>query len=81
MTENKPKKIVRTGSGLRDAMFDELDALRAGTSNPQMAQAVAKLACQIVNSVKAEIEFNSHVRSLSDHEVSPLDKTLKLGSV
>lgn len=76
----KAKKIVRTASGLRDAMFDELDALRAGESNPQMAQAVAKLACQIVNSVKAEIEFHSHVRGLGIDEDVPLTKTLKLGS-
>ncbi len=76
----KPDKIVRTSGGLRDVMFDELDLLRAGESNPQMAQAIAKLACQIVNSLKAEIEFHTHVQSLPDSEEDPLLKTLWLGS-
>jgi len=75
-----PKKVERTAAGLRDAMFDELDKLRVGESNPQMAQAVSKLACQIINSVKAEIEFNSHVRSLKPGEDQPLSGTLVLGS-
>ncbi len=57
------KKIVRTSAGLRDVLFDELDAIREGRSNPQKAQATAKLACQIINSVKMEIEFYSHVQS------------------
>lgn len=74
------KPIERTSRGLRDALFDELDRLRDGSSNPQHAQAVAKLACQIINSVKAEIEFHSHVRGLGEVEENPLEKTLQLGS-
>ena len=76
-----PKKIVRTAAGLRDALFDEMDRLRAGQSNPQQAQAVAKLACQIINSVKAEIEYQGHVRSISSDLDAPLTQTLQLGTV
>lgn len=35
---------IRTSAGLRDALFDELDSLRNGTTNPAKANAVAKLA-------------------------------------
>tara|TARA_R110000744_G_scaffold105458_1_gene201520 strand:- start:508 stop:753 length:246 start_codon:yes stop_codon:yes gene_type:complete len=81
MTEETFKAAVRTSSGLRDVLFDELDRLTNGQSNPQQAQAVSKLACQIINSVKAEVEFHSHVRGLPDSTEHPLQKTLILGTV
>ena len=49
--------------GLRETLFSELDALRDGKSNPQRASAAAKLAVQIINSAKMEIEFQKHVQS------------------
>ncbi len=55
--QSSVKPIPRTSAGLRDALMDEWDALRQGESNPQRAQAIAKLACQVINSVKMEIEF------------------------
>lgn len=63
-------KIRRTSAGLRDALIDEWDAIRDGKSNPQKAQAIAKLACQIINSVKMEIEFFSHVQSARSGKVA-----------
>ena len=72
------KTVVRTSSGLRGVLFDELDALRAGDSNPQRAQAVAKLACQIINSVKMEIEFHSHVSSAAVGCDLPMSRPLTL---
>ena len=71
-------RIKRTSAGLRDVLFDELDALRSGNSNPQRAQAIAKLACQIVNSVKMEIEFFSHVQSAKEGTDLPMSKPLQL---
>lgn len=41
-TDEKP--VSRTSAGLRDAIFDEIDAVRNGTSNPTRANAIAKLA-------------------------------------
>ena len=73
-----PPNISRTSAGLRDALFDEMDALRKGESNPRRAQAIAKLACQIVNSVKMEIEFYSHVHSAVDKSNLPMSKPLQL---
>jgi hypothetical protein len=51
--------VARTSAGLREALFQEIEALRAGKSDSGQAMAVAKLAQQIVNSVRVEIEFAS----------------------
>lgn len=62
-TMENMKPTQRTGEGLRDALFDEIDKLRDGTGNPTHAIAVAKLACQIVNIVKVEVEYQRHVQA------------------
>jgi hypothetical protein len=54
--------VNRTSAGLRDAIFDEIDAIRNGTSNPTRANAVAKLATGIVETVRMEIEVQRHLR-------------------
>ena len=53
--------IVRTSAGLRDALFDELDALRSGSTNPAKANAVAKLADQVIATVKMELDVQKHI--------------------
>lgn len=58
----KVSPIVRTSAGLRDAIFDEIDSIRAGTSNPTRANAVAKLATGIVETVRMEIEVQRHLK-------------------
>lgn len=55
--------VSRTSAGLRDAIFDEIDAVRNGTSNPTRANAVAKLATGIVETVRMEIEVQRHFRN------------------
>jgi hypothetical protein len=72
--------IKRSSTGLRDAIFDEWDALRQGKSNPKQAMAVAHLAKQIVNSVKIEIEFAAHVRTASEGQTVALTAPLQLGA-
>jgi len=67
MTTTKTKAasagpIVRTSAGLRDAIFDEIDAIRNGSSNPTRANAVAKLATGIVETVRMELEVQRHLR-------------------
>ena len=58
--ENRMSKKIRTtektSSGLCDALFEEFDLLRNGLSDPHRAAAVAKLAVQIINTKKLEIE-------------------------
>ena len=47
--------IQRTSAGLRDAIFDEIDSVRNGSSNP-------KLATGIVETVRMEIEVQRHLK-------------------
>lgn len=63
-SEEQVAAMVRTSAGLRDAIFDELDALRQGTTNPTKANAVAKLATTIVETVRMEIEVARHADAL-----------------
>ena len=56
-----PAKVMRTSAGLRDAIFDELDSIRSGTSNPTRSNAVAKLAGSIVETVRMEVEVQKHM--------------------
>ena len=50
------KATERTSAGLCEALFEEFDMLRNGLSDPHRASAVAKLAVQIINTKKLEIE-------------------------
>jgi hypothetical protein len=78
MTTPKPKQLPLSTDGLRHRLFEEWDLLRAGGSNPQRAQAIAKLACQVINSVKIEIEFYSHINSAPEGSTMPMSKPLAL---
>lgn len=53
--------ITRSTSGLRSALFEEMEALRAGTSNAQRARSVAMMANSILQSVSVEIEYHKYV--------------------
>lgn len=55
---------IRTSAGLRDALFDELDGLRNGESNPAKANAVAKLAGQVIDTVKMELDVQKHLAKM-----------------
>lgn len=65
MSKIKTKaSIIRTSEGLRDAIFDEIDGIRNGTSNPARANSVAKLASTVIDSVRVEIEVYRHLKSV-----------------
>ena len=77
--------VNRTSAGLRDAIFDEIDAIRNGTSNPTRANAVAKLATGIVETVRMELEVQRHLRQAAPGSVehagnSVLGSPLTLGA-
>lgn len=72
--------IVRTSAGLRDAIFDEIDAIRNGTSNPTRANAVAKLATGIVETVRMEIEVQRHLRTVTPPSQPDTIATSALGA-
>lgn len=75
--------IQRTSAGLRDAIFDEIDAIRNGTGNPTRANAVAKLANGIVETVRMELEVQKHLRKSPPTPSQPnsLGLPLSLGQV
>lgn len=66
MTEkmNGAAPVVRTSAGLRDALFDALDGLRNGTTNAAAANAVAKLADQVVQTVHMELAVQRHAATV-----------------
>lgn len=47
---------ARSTTGLRDALFDELDKLRSGKSNPSHANALAKVSAVIIETARLEID-------------------------
>ena len=55
------KKVNRTSDNLKELMWDELEALTAGTSTPQNARAKASLAGQICGITRLEIDFSRFV--------------------
>ena len=59
MSETQLKVTDKTSSGLCEALFEEFDLLRNGLSDAHRASAVAKLAVQIINTKKLEIEAAS----------------------
>ena len=81
VTQSAP--VPRTSAGLRDAIFDEIDAIRNGTGNPTRANAVAKLANGIVETVRMEIEVQRHLRKKptpTEESPSMLGVPLSLGT-
>lgn len=77
---NDEKPVSRTSAGLRDAIFDEIDAVRNGTSNPTRANAIAKLATGIVETVRMEIEVQRHMRANPAAADKAIDNAATLGS-
>lgn len=54
---------VRSSEGLRNTLFEELDMLRAGQSTPLRANAVGKLAAQVIEAARLDLEFMRSAQS------------------
>ena len=74
--EAELKSVDRSSGGLRDALFDEIDALRSGNSNAARARSVAMLANSILQSVNSEIEYHKYVA-----DATKMNSVAKLGSL
>lgn len=59
-------KIHRSSAGLKDALFEAIEALRAGDIEPSEAQQIGKLANQIVSVSKHELEVVKFQMSLPE---------------
>ncbi len=72
--------VARTSAGLREAMFDEMDRLRQGKTNATSANAMAKLAMTIVETVEMEINVAKALRDLpAQAEKMQLGAPVELG--
>ena len=69
--QEKHKPVDRTSTGLRDVVFDEIDALRSGASNPSKANAVAKLCGVVIDSVNMEIAVEKHLKAMGEDTTKP----------
>lgn len=49
--------VPKTIEGIRDALFDEINSLRAGKGNLQQARAVSQLAAQVIDSIRVGIQY------------------------
>lgn len=72
-------KMKRTSGGLRNVLFDEIDSLRNGSSNPSRARSLAMLANVALKSVEVEIEFHKYVSDISKYEGAAKIGMLDLG--
>lgn len=57
--KNKParKPIERSMSGLRDALFDMMEALKAGDVDEKVARTFSQLAISAIKATEVQIEF------------------------
>lgn len=55
--KNPAISVERSAAGLREALFDTIDALRAGRIDVQQANAIAKSAETILKSVDVQISY------------------------
>ncbi|MEI2416192.1 hypothetical protein V8Z80_08410 [Orrella sp. JC864] len=61
---------AKTIGDLRDAMFDTLEKLKAGTISIEQAKAVSEIGQVIINSAKVEVDY---IRANNGGESSFLD--------
>ena len=51
------KKIDRNTTGMKQALFEELDSLREGDSTPQKARAVSALIGGVIATTRIEMDY------------------------
>lgn len=74
------EKMKRTSGGLRNTLFDEIDFLRDGSSNPARARSLAMLANTALKSVEVDIEYHKYVSDVGKHNGAAKIGCLELGT-
>ena len=69
--------VPKTIEGVRDALFDEINLLRAGKSNLQQARAVAQLASQVIDSIRVGIQYGRLLQKAKGEPEIPLGSAQK----
>jgi hypothetical protein len=80
-TQKVSKYTVRTTAGLCEALFDEFDMLRNGTSDGHRAASVAKMANQILASKRLEMDAASMIKDGMRIRPVLLEQNRRLGIV
>jgi hypothetical protein len=50
--------VPETINGLRKSLYDELNGLRTGTTTIQRAREVCRVASQVIDSVRVQVQYN-----------------------
>ena len=74
------KRILRHTWGLREALFEEWEALRRGDIPPSRALASAKVASVILQSVEVEMAYTRQVNNAKEGDILPIARELRLGA-
>jgi hypothetical protein len=74
------KKIQRHTWGLREALFEEWEALRRGDIPPSRALASSKVAAVILQSVEVEMAYTKQVNNAKSGDVLPIAREIRLGA-
>lgn len=61
--------IIRSSEGLRDALIDEIDRLRAGITTPTRANALARLAEDVLRTIELELLVNKMAAADGDVDI------------
>jgi hypothetical protein len=72
-------RVVRTGEGLRNALFDEIDALRDGTGDRRRALTIVEIARQIIKIAWLEVELARQIPEGGDPLQLNAVPTINLG--
>jgi hypothetical protein len=76
----KQSPIARSTSGLRETIFQEMEALRSGESTWQRARSMAMLANTVLDSVKTEVEYHKYVVAAPKVVENSTDNVKRLGT-
>jgi hypothetical protein len=76
---NEVTAIEKTSRGLAGAMFEELELLRSGKSNPQQARAKASIANTVCTISRLEMDFARFVAGVKTDESENGMKVLPMG--
>lgn len=74
IVKKEKEPVPTTVEGLRDALFDEINLLRAGKTTPQKARAISHLAAQVVQSLQVQIQYQKLMAQMGSN------KPIQIGS-
>lgn len=67
--------VPKTAIGLRDAMFDEINALRAGSTNLNKAKLISQLAARIIEATRLEVTVSKKLTNKEPLQLGTLNET------